>query len=124
MFSYRLKQLRNNSNLTQQDLAKLLNLTQSTIAYYESGRKLPTLTNAKLIAETFDTSLDYLVGISNEGIIQEKIEASPPPEQLWRDIKKLSPKSLKDLKCFVKYLEFRDRQDGQNRPHINYSTNE
>ncbi len=124
MFSYRLKQLRNNSNLTQRDLAKLLNLTQSTIAYYESGRKLPTLANAKLIAETFDTSLDYLVGISHKQIAQENIEAGPPPEQLWRDIKKLSPKSLKDLKCFVKYLEFRDRQDKQNRHYENYPTKE
>lgn len=65
MFSHRLKQLREDLGLTQDELAKQLNLTQSTIAYYESGRKMPTLENAIIIAKLLNSSLDYLVGISN-----------------------------------------------------------
>ena len=47
MFSFRLKQLREEAGWTQEELALKLNLTQSTIAYYENDRKKPTLENAK-----------------------------------------------------------------------------
>ena len=112
MFSYRLKQLRENTGITQDDLAKLLNLTQSTIAYYESGRKMPTLENTILIAKIFNTSLDYLVGISNyreTEYLKEDMETYCPT-LLLNDINTLSADSLRDLKYFIAFLKFRDLQ--------------
>lgn len=66
MFDVRLRELRENRELTQKDLANHLNLTQSTIAYYESGRKLPTTDNLLSIAKFFDVSTDFLLGRTSD----------------------------------------------------------
>lgn len=110
MFSHHLKKLRKNAGLTQSQLAKKLNLTQSTIAYYESGRKMPTLENAKLIAELFNTNLDYLLGISKDKNNQLAATREYPSiaDRLCEDINSLSPKSQKDLKNYIKLLKLRD----------------
>lgn len=112
MFSCRLKQLRESLGMTQDELAKKLNLTQSTIAYYESGRKMPTLENAIIISNLFDTSLDYLFGVS-DCRTAENIKESEDiyySNTMLDDTINLSPESLKDLKIFIKFLKFRDRQ--------------
>lgn len=114
MFPYRLKQLRENADLTQDELAKKLNLTQSTIAYYESGRKMPTLENTKAIAELFDTSLDYLLGLSenqNKETIEKTKEITSIADELSEEIHELSPESLKDLKKYIELLKIKDMQD-------------
>lgn len=112
MFSYRLKQLREDLGITQDELAKMLNLTQSTIAYYENGRKMPTLENAIVITKLFNTSLDYLVGISNCRTIEsiKENQATYCSNILLDDINNLSPDSLKDLEDFIDFLKFRDMQ--------------
>ena len=116
MFSKRLKHLRENAGWTQKQLAKKLNLTQSTIAYYENDRKKPTLENAKVIAELFDISLDYLFGISNKNILiaQEDKKSYSAADNLIEEINNLSPKSLEDLKSYMKLLKLRDRQSRNN----------
>lgn len=114
MFSYRLKQLREDLGITQDELAKMLNLTQSTIAYYESGRKMPTLENAIIITKIFNTSLDYLVGISNcqtsENIKENQI-LYHANKSLLDGINKLSADSLKELENFIRYLRFKDENE-------------
>ncbi|MFA5576245.1 MAG: helix-turn-helix transcriptional regulator [Tissierellaceae bacterium] len=112
MFSYRLKQLREDAGLTQAELAKKLNLTQSTIAYYENGRKMPTMENAKILAQIFDTSLDYLFGISNKKVIDypEGDRSSIIVQKLSEELNSLSKKSLEDLESYVKLLKIRDMQ--------------
>lgn len=108
MFSHRLKRLREDFGLTQGELAKMLNLTQSTIAYYENGRKVPTLENAKIMAGIFNTSLDYLFGISNNQPITNENKTASFSDKLSKDINNLSPESQKDLETFIKFLKFRD----------------
>lgn len=111
MFSCRLKQLRENLNMTQDELAKKLNLTQSTIAYYENGRKMPTLENAIIMANLFNTSLDYLVGVSdckNDENVKENEDIYYLPTILG-DTNNLSSESLKDLKLFINFLKFKDK---------------
>ena len=113
MFSFRLKQLRENAGWTQGELAAKLNLTQSTIAYYENDRKKPTLENARIIADLFNISLDYLVGSSDNKCplaISEENKDYSASSKLLKDIKALSPKSLKDLEDYIELLKLRDKQ--------------
>lgn len=63
-FAKRLKQLRNEIHLTQEELAVKLNKTRSTIAGYETERKEPDYETLKMIANFFNVSLDYLLGAS------------------------------------------------------------
>lgn len=57
-----LKKLRNDKNITQVDLAKLLNTSQSTISAYESGKTTLLTAFAIQIVKRYKVSLDWLVG--------------------------------------------------------------
>ncbi len=60
----RMRGLRKEQGLTQDQLADALGITKSTIAKYESGRLYPSLNILMGAADYFDVSLDYLAGRS------------------------------------------------------------
>lgn len=64
-FKNRIKQLRVERGLTQDDLAKILNYGRTAISNYESGRSEPSYTDLKKIADFFNVSIDYLLFRSN-----------------------------------------------------------
>jgi transcriptional regulator with XRE-family HTH domain len=63
MFSQRLKELRKERGLSQEELSKLSSVSFPTISRYENGqRDEPKLTILKTFANYFDVTIDYLVG--------------------------------------------------------------
>lgn len=58
-----LRKLRNERHLTQVQLAKRVGVSDSTIALYETGERLPSLHSLIEIARVFGVSTDYLLGI-------------------------------------------------------------
>ena len=61
----RLRDLREDRDLTQQALATLLKVSQATYSRYESGAlDIPSTSLIKL-AEFYKTSIDYLLGLTN-----------------------------------------------------------
>lgn len=62
MFAERLKQLRKENGISQQKLADLLGLRQSTVAMWEKGKNSPEYESLINIANIFGTSMDYLTG--------------------------------------------------------------
>lgn len=60
----KLKKIRLKKKLTQIELAKLLNTSQSNISSYESGKTLILTAFIFNFAKIFDVSLDYLTGRS------------------------------------------------------------
>lgn len=65
MLSTRLKQLRSERNLTQTDLANVLNIAKTTVAAYEQGKSEPSIDTLIKIADYFNVSIDYLSGKSD-----------------------------------------------------------
>jgi transcriptional regulator with XRE-family HTH domain len=65
-FAERLKELRNKRKISQTVLAELLKVSQRQISYYESGKDTPPLPSLIVLADYFNVSLDYLVGISDK----------------------------------------------------------
>ena len=63
MFQERLKELRNEKGLSQTELAKELKVSQRSISSWETGFRQPDFETLRLIAEYFDVSTDYLLGI-------------------------------------------------------------
>ncbi len=61
-----LKELRTEKQLSQQQLARLLNISQSAIAKWELGKTEPTASAIVSVALFFDVSCDYLLGIKDE----------------------------------------------------------
>ncbi|AMP20690.1 hypothetical protein AZF37_05405 [endosymbiont 'TC1' of Trimyema compressum] len=60
MFSNKIK------NLTQKELASIFNLSQSSIALYEKGIRMPDFKTLAAYASYFNVSTDYLLGLSCE----------------------------------------------------------
>lgn len=61
----RLKLLRNESNITQEEFGKPYNLKKSTVSQYESGASKPDDELKKRIARDYNVSLDWLMGLSD-----------------------------------------------------------
>ncbi|MFT9415739.1 helix-turn-helix transcriptional regulator [Leuconostoc falkenbergense] len=61
----RLRELRKERNVTQQELADEMLVTQRTLARYESGEHEPRLPIVFDLADYFEVSIDYLVGRSD-----------------------------------------------------------
>ena len=59
-----IKKLRQEKELTQSQLAELLKLDQTTISKWELGKALPDSQMLIRLAEFFDVSTDFLLGIS------------------------------------------------------------
>lgn len=65
-FSKRLKELRIEKNLTQEQLADILAVLPRTVSYWENGKRecdFDTLIN---IADFFQSSIDFLLGYQNK----------------------------------------------------------
>lgn len=65
-FNQRLKDLREDKDLTQTQLGKLLNMTQRKISRLETASTEPTTEEIICICKFFKVSADYLLGITNE----------------------------------------------------------
>ncbi|MGE6630527.1 helix-turn-helix domain-containing protein [Bacillus sp. NPDC077027] len=75
----RLTTLRKKKKWSLQHTADRLGIAKSTYAGYESGYRRPSLEAVKLLADLYDTSIDYLLGRTDEpeihrGISEIKIE--------------------------------------------------
>ena len=61
----RLKEEREHKGMSQQNLAKILGVGRSTLAGYETGNSTPPLDILIKYADIFNTTVDYLVGRTN-----------------------------------------------------------
>ncbi|MDU2282267.1 helix-turn-helix domain-containing protein [Clostridium sp.] len=62
MLGNRLKDLRYQKEITQEELGKVLNKTKNNISQYETGKRQPDNETLIKISEYFQVSLDYLLG--------------------------------------------------------------
>ena len=64
----RIKDLREDNDKLQKEIAKLLGISQQ---YYSENRTIP-ITHLITLAKYYNTSIDYIVGLSDEKTISEK----------------------------------------------------
>lgn len=58
----RLKELRQLSKMSQDELATKTKLSQQTISKYENGTREPDISTLKQLASIFSVTVDYLIG--------------------------------------------------------------
>lgn len=68
MFGDNLAELRKDSGYDQKKLGELLGVSYHTISSYERGRSQPNHEMLIKIAQLFDVSLDYLLGLRREKV--------------------------------------------------------
>lgn len=102
-FKTRLRELRQENDLTQKDLAKKINSTDKNIWAYEHG-VFPTIETLISLADFFEVSLDYLLGRNDDfklGILPSKGQKTQIIERPPYD---LSDKSLNDFMKLFKVM--------------------
>lgn len=62
----RIKEIREDRDLYQSDIAKVLNITQSQYSLYENGIRLIPMDKLAMLAKYYNTSIDYLIGLTDE----------------------------------------------------------
>ncbi len=130
----RLKTVRKEAGLTQQQLAKRLGIPYQSIGQWERGIRNPKIETLQAIADAIGVSLDYLLGNVNDPFFvldTEKIKADinsyendPEPNQPARpevseeDIKfalfggagEITDEMYAEVKDFVKYVKMKHGQ--------------
>ena len=62
----RIKDVREDKDLLQKDVAEFLNVSQTNYSKYELGKINIPINTLKKLALYFDTSIDYLLGLTDE----------------------------------------------------------
>ena len=62
----RIKDLREDKDLKQEEVANLLGISQTNYSKYELGKINIPINSLIVLADFYDTSIDYLLGITND----------------------------------------------------------
>lgn len=92
----RIKDLREDANMRQIDLAEAVGIDQRTISNYETGKTYPDSYSLIKLADFFNVSIDYLVGRTD-------YNAAPTKEQneLMKKIKEETEQLHKAIHTFL-----------------------
>lgn len=82
----RLEELRKQRNLSQKQIADILQITQQAYSNYENGKREPEYDMLIKISKFYETSVDYILGISGDPDSHDKkAPLKPEPDIKWGD---------------------------------------
>ncbi|MBO5316644.1 MAG: helix-turn-helix transcriptional regulator [Clostridia bacterium] len=62
----RIRDLREDKDLSQKEVANYLNIRQNTYSQYETGRRQLPLEHLIALARLYNTSTDYILGLTDK----------------------------------------------------------
>lgn len=101
----RIKQLRIEHQLSQLDLSKKLNISNSTLSQYEAGNRTPGDDIKLRIASLFNVSIDYLLGNNTEDSDYLNSKHNTPDSQLTKKDKRDIAKDVASIMSKIKNNE-------------------
>lgn len=104
MFQNRLRELRKERKLSQDELGEALNLHGRTIGYYESKERNPSPDTLVKIADFFGVSVDYLLGRSNVRNYEELQRLIP--------FERLPEEGQREVLNFMEYIRYKYLKEG------------
>ena len=109
----RLEELRKKMGLSQEDLAKRINMTQQRISAYEKGKREPDLETLQLLAKYFGVSTDYLLGKTEirNLLSQEDFEKNLLNSKFAEKYNKLTDEQRKTLDSLVEVWEKENKKE-------------
>ncbi len=105
MFKLRLKDLREEKGVSQQQLANALNISQGSVGNWESGIREPNFETVKKIADYFGVSTDYLLGREDNPTQSTDQQLEGIDFALYGEIKDLTEEEKQDILNFVKFTK-------------------
>lgn len=102
-----LKTLRKQHNISQQQLANAIGVSQQSINKYENHNIEPDITTLIMMADFFHTSVDYLIGHTNENRPVEPMQAyelNNAEAELINKYRKLDAEKRKLVETLLEHL--------------------
>lgn len=109
----RIRDLREDRDLTQEELSKKLYMHKTTYTNYEQGKHTVPLDFAVTLAEFYSVSLDYIAGLTNYPQGKNKPKFSNEQIEIAEQYSQLTEKNKGKLELFIKMLL--DGQDAQKK---------
>ena len=72
-----------------EDVSQAIGITRQSYTFYESGRTIPSATVIKKMAQAFDVSADYLLGLSDEPRPKPAQQSNPVDNEVIEIIDRL-----------------------------------
>jgi transcriptional regulator with XRE-family HTH domain len=73
-FGDRLRELRTEKELRQEDLGKIVGVVKSTVSQWESGERTPDASTLLKLADFFKVSIDFLLDLTKYNLRDEALE--------------------------------------------------
>lgn len=89
-FAENLRNLRETNRISQSELAERINVNKSLISAYENQLRLPSLKVLSKLAAQFNTSMEFLLGIKRNSMI---------------DVSNLTPEQVAVITNIIKQFE-------------------
>lgn len=83
----RLRELRKKHNLYQEDVGNAIGVVKSSIAQYEKGQRNPKKSSLPKLAELFNTSVDYILGITDNSEAPKSLDEPTDLKKFMDDLK-------------------------------------
>ena len=107
-FGNNLKKIRQDNQITQEELAKKINTSRSNIANYENDKNMPSIEILNKLSEIFNCSTDYLLGktdVRNPGqkiddVLNEAMIGMSKKD--YENLTDTQKKQIRDFAIFVK----------------------
>lgn len=106
-----LKKLRQDNNLTQDELAKKIETSRSNIANYENDKNMPSVDILEKLAKLFNVTIDYLLGKSD---IRNPEKADLDKLQIGlsaKDYSNITDEQIKQIEDFAKFVLKNNKKD-------------
>jgi len=119
LFGDRLRQLRENKQMYQKDLAKILGVSAGAIGMYETNKRAPDFETLNKIADYFDVTVDYLLGRTNDKEIKVYDKDQIPEKfknlgleyiEIAKELE-LSDISVEEMKKFIELMKIAKKKE-------------
>lgn len=110
----RIKSLRKEFNMGQQELADKIGVAKSTIAMYENGTRKPSIKVLFKLSDIFNCSIDYILGKSNIRN-PNNVELSDLDIAFATGIKGLNKENQETLKNIIDGLLLKQQNEEKNK---------
>lgn len=109
-----LSELRQDKGIYQKELAKILNVSTSTISNYETNAHLPDFITILNIADYFNVSIDYLFGRTNFNFdyntLNKKINGEITVGEILNQILNFDEQNIQSLIDYLGLLNLRNKK--------------
>ena len=110
----RIRELRKAKGLTMKQLGEILDLAESTISQYETGKRQMDNETLFRLGEFFDVTVGYLLGVEDKlkaptGIGEREMSDAELKFALWGNCEDVSDEDLADVRRYAAFVRERKK---------------